>query len=122
VGLSEGRRAVKLGPEDGFICGYPTNFSKGGTTNYYHVYHVVALMMLALGGEVPVHEARVMLEWSAKWRHYMEELGEKGLKFQDPQKLLEATNKNQISPDHKDYGALLSKARTFLTTSSDGRH
>jgi len=108
--LGEGELAASFGADDGLICGYPTNFSKGGTTNYYHVYHVVGLMLLALGGEVSEEQKRSMLSWSLKWRDDIRRLSKEGLIFVDPQILLTKTNENQFAPHFSDYDAMIQKA------------
>ncbi|MGK2741203.1 D-glucuronyl C5-epimerase family protein [Tepidicaulis sp. LMO-SS28] len=53
-------RYVTFNKGDGLICGYPTNFSKGGKYNYYHVYHIVGLMLLAASPEVEAETATIL--------------------------------------------------------------
>ena len=109
--LDPARKFVAFGPKSGLICGYPTNFSKGGTTNYYHVYHVIGLMLLAMGGDVELIEQRALLDWAFKWRRDMAKMEkEEGLPFQDPEDLLKRTNESLAGVEFESFQALNSAA------------
>jgi hypothetical protein len=108
-------RSITLGPQDGLICGYPTNFSKGGVENYYHVYHIVGLMLLATGRDVTPEQSAILVEWALRWYEDMEHIQEtEGLVFHDPQDVLMRTSANQIDGQYEDFQSLLADAKALL--------
>jgi hypothetical protein len=75
------------------ICGYPTNFSKAGGKNYYHVQHFVGLLYVA--AIVPMEdETRCTLSrWAFRWRDYARTTkAPEGLSFTDAQTVLAGLN------------------------------
>lgn len=108
-------QSVSLSSNDGLICGYPTNFSKGGTKNYYHVYHTVGLMLLALGQGVEPEQRRILIEWALKWYEDMQEIQrDEGLIFETVEELLDATTANQYQVVYHSFDQLLTDARQAL--------
>jgi hypothetical protein len=108
-------QSVSLSSSNGLICGYPTNFSKGGTKNYYHVYHIVGLMLLALGEGVEPEQKRTLIEWSLKWYDDMQEIQrDEGLPFETTESMLEATTANQFRVNYNSFDQLLRDAREVL--------
>lgn len=80
------------------ICGYPTNFKKDGNKNYYHVYHVVSLMLLALSiSDISEKDLqKELLHWALKWLEYINIIEEQeNLSFIDLQDMLDSTNLNK---------------------------
>ena len=75
------------------ICGYPTNFSKVGAKNYYHVQHVVALSYLALSYPMPVDQKAALLKYAALWREDMEH--HPGMTFAHIQDVLDGLNRSK---------------------------
>lgn len=109
-----------IDPDGGLTCGYPTNFSKGGVENFYHAYHVVSLMVLALGEHITQEQQQVMIEWALLWLDDMEHIKEtEGREFRDPQLMLNAINGGKISPSYRQFDELLSEARSLMS-SQDG--
>lgn len=113
---SEDLRYVELGEGDDLICGYPTNFLKGGTRNEYHVYHVVGLMLVALSPEVSPEDKKTILKWALRWQESIDNLKEKNaqLKFISEQAMLNSINSNRSRITYVDYKKLLSRARLEL--------
>jgi hypothetical protein len=108
-------QSASLSSDTGLICGYPTNFSKGGTTNYYHVYHVVGLMLLALGEGVEIPQKRILIEWALKWYDDMQQIQrDEGLPFEPFEDMLTATTANQYRVVYSSFDQLLRDARRIL--------
>ena len=90
----EGQWAARLDAKqmdsDGFFLGYPTNFSKNGDENFYHVLHYVGLRLLveALGkpelhGLVGAEVLATCLRWADKWERYTQSATHAGRRFSD---------------------------------------
>ena len=75
------------------ICGYPTNFSKVGAKNYYHVQHIVALSYLALSYPMPEAQKASLLKYAALWREDMEH--HPGQTFAHVQDVLDGLNRSK---------------------------
>jgi hypothetical protein len=107
-------RYVRLAPDEGLICGYPTNFSHGDE-NRYHTYHIVGLLLLALGDHVEGPQRAVMIEWALRWLDDVELIGqEEGLAFREPQVWLDLINRSQLKPSEQSFQALLTSAREMI--------
>ncbi|MEM5502247.1 hypothetical protein WNY59_11675 [Ahrensia kielensis] len=84
------------------ICGYPTNFSKANTKNYYHTQHIVALLYLA---ETTIYENQVLnsrlKKIALEWLENNNSFNGEGLEFETPKKVLAGINRgkalNQIT-------------------------
>lgn len=108
-------RIVEISEEDGLICGYPTNFSKGGTHNYYHVYHVVGLMLIAMSEHIADENRRTLLEWAVEWKADVERIEkEEGLAFRSFEDMLSDINANQAEVGYTDFSELMSDAQAIL--------
>jgi len=80
------------------ICGYPTNFKKDGNKNYYHVYHVVSLMLTALSiSDISEEDLqKELLYWALKWLEDINIIEEQeNLSFIDLQDMLDSINLNK---------------------------
>lgn len=105
-------RYVTLGPERGMVCGYPTNFLKGGKKNYYHVYHIVGLMLLALGDGVDPGQRTELIEQSLAWLDDMRDIEQReGLEFHPLQDMLRDINANRSIVTFTDFAQLLDDAK-----------
>ncbi len=49
------------------FCGYPTNFLKPGGKNYYHIYHIVALLCLLDSEKIPKNVQDIFKFWIKRW-------------------------------------------------------
>lgn len=108
-------RFVSLGAQNGLICGFPTNFSKGGTHNYYHVYHIVGLMLVALSDEVDADDRKTLLTWALKWKDDMERIQKsEDLEFRSLHDMLGDINANQAKIAYSDFDKLLSDVNAAL--------
>lgn len=117
----DGGSYVSLGPETGLICGYPTNFTKAGK-NSYHVYHVVALLVLALGSDVDEDERQVLLSWALKWNDDINALKtNEGLAFQDPDQTLISINTDRRLVPHAKFAELLAEAKRVASSPQAAR-
>lgn len=109
---------------DGLICGYPTNFAKNGDTNFYHVYHVLSLMLLARSiDDLALESERVLLEWAERWLAYVESADlPDGLKFSALDDVLKGANANQLRKEADSADELVAWARRRLAelATSDG--
>jgi len=72
----------------GFFLGYPTNFSKSGGENYYHVLHFVGLRLLVdalsrpeLAGLVEPEILSTCLNWADQWERYTRSDVHEGRRF-----------------------------------------
>jgi len=105
-----GLRYFSFSPENGLWGGYPTNFAKDGIENFYHVYHIVALLLLAVGNHVEQSQREVMINWVLRWMQDMYDIEDtENLRFRDPQAMLELVNKNQIRIEESNFNRLLVK-------------
>ena len=82
--------------ELGLLAGCPTNFMKNGRENYYHVYHVVALYLLALTARDPA-QREALANVAQRWESYIESdlhkrLGTEAV-LSKPQKFLKRMNR-----------------------------
>lgn len=101
-------RVVTLSKNDGLICGYPTNFSKGGTHNYYHAYHVVGLMLLAMSEQVDGADRSALIKWALKWKSDIDHIKTtEHLQFRGLHDMLGDINANQARVTYSDFDALL---------------
>lgn len=87
-GLWIARLDAKAMARAGFFLGYPTNFSKNGGENYYHVLHVVGLRLLAeeltkpeLAGLVGAEVVAFCEHWADKWERYTHSAMHVGRRF-----------------------------------------
>jgi len=72
-------------------CGFPTNFSKWGKENYYHIYHIVALAcLLAMdqGQNFTPQERQNIIFWVNKWMDAVIQHKREGFQFTSYEKLL----------------------------------
>lgn len=99
---------------DEMICGCPTNFSKQGGLNYYHVQHVVALIYLAVAADMSDETRSKLLHWVQLWHEAMEGLTVAAmLSFADPQDVLDGINRGKVLTQLEDWeaaGALMGRA------------
>lgn len=110
IPLSDGLMGIRLSKEDGLIAGYPTNFIKNNE-NFYHVYHVVSLMLLAMRANMAKEVRKELLYWALKWREDMLYLSKtEGLKFRDCQSVLKGINGGIYAPQYSSFDDLLSDA------------
>lgn len=81
--------------DDQFICGYPTNFAKANKKNYYHIQHVVALLLLANFGNFEDESLKKsMIEVAREWYINIEKFKYKKIvDFENPQKVLDGINR-----------------------------
>ncbi len=108
-------RTVTISKDDGLICGFPTNFSKGGTHNYYHAYHVVGLLLVAMSGQVSDEDRRTLIEWALRWKDDMDYIEEaEGEVFRDLKDMIGDINANQAKVTYSDFNVLLSDALATL--------
>ncbi|WP_319532655.1 D-glucuronyl C5-epimerase family protein [uncultured Cohaesibacter sp.] len=115
----DGGRYVHLPHDDGFVCGYPTNFSKGGTHNYYHAYHVVGVLLLAFADLVGPEQKLKLIRWALKWRDdYDRIIREEELSFRPLQDMLSDINANKSSIEFPDYQNLELLARQSIAAAS----
>ena len=87
--------------ELGLLSGCPTNFMKNGRENYYHVYHVVALYLLALTTR-DFSQRKALTDMAQHWENYVEadmhkQLGSEAV-FSKPQKFLKRMNRLRAMP------------------------
>ena len=80
------------------ICGYPTNFAKYTGKNYYHVYHIVALLYLALTPsfddvELSRKVTSIALEW---WGRTKDFKNRPYSDFENPDVILKGINEGKI--------------------------
>ncbi|MEM5502239.1 D-glucuronyl C5-epimerase family protein [Ahrensia kielensis] len=107
----DGTCRIVLSTSDGLHGGYPTNFAKDGIENFYHCYHVISMLVLAVGNLVPVQQKNVIVKWALQWLDDMSFIKEKeGLIFRDPQMMLDAVNASKITPSIKKIDDLLVEA------------
>jgi hypothetical protein len=113
--IGDNLTAISFGAEDGLICGFPTNFSKGGKENYYHVYHVVGLLLLAMDDHVSPEQQLSMIHWALKWNDDIQNVSAaEALTFHEAQDVLKRTNDNQIKPAYQSFEQLLKDARSAI--------
>lgn len=104
-------RQIAFTAEDGLICGYPTNFSHDEGMNPYHVYHVVGLLLLALGDHVTDEQRSILIEWALRWHDDVERIShDEGLAFRDPDEWLRLIRNSQLKPDYRSFSELKRKA------------
>lgn len=114
---SEPLRGVTFSSDDGLICGYPTNFLKSGEINYYHVYHVVGLLLVAMSKELTPVERTALIEWALKWKGDIDRIQEaEGLKFRELQGMLDDINANRAIVSYSKFADLLKDAEAALRT------
>jgi hypothetical protein len=109
---------VVVDPSDARLtCGYPTNFMKNGDTNFYHVYHVVSLMLLARSiDDLPGPIERALLEWADRWLGYIETAELRaGLRFTSLDDILKGANAMQLRIEAESADELVSWARGRLS-------
>ena len=101
--------------DDELICGYPTNFAKKDGRNYYHSYHLVALMLLA--SYTPYNDpllssklAEIALDWFERTNLFTYA----GYEFSDPQSILrfKFIDDLQLYSEVDDFDDLVAKTRT----------
>lgn len=94
------------------ICGYPTNFAKANSKNFYHVHHVVALLLLAEYGEGLNRELRAeLIRTASAWYRAMGDYVPRSIEhFEDPQKVLDGINRGKLLVHETDAVALLERA------------
>jgi hypothetical protein len=110
-------RSVTFSSDDGLICGYPTNFLKSGEINYYHVYHVVGLLLVAMSKELTPAERTALIEWALKWKGDIDRIREaEGLKFRELQGMLDDINANRAIVTYSRFADLLKDAEAALGT------
>ncbi len=108
-------RSVTLSSDDGLICGYPTNFLKGGEINYYHVYHVVGLLLVAMSKELYPLERAALIEWAFKWKGDIDRIRRaEGLRFRELQDMLDDINANRAIISYSKFSELLKDAEAAL--------
>jgi hypothetical protein len=91
----------------GLIAGYPTNFSRQGKYNYYHVYHVVALMLLGRYVAVDDDVRNKLLAHAIRWRSYLAQKKLPAeLQFYDPETMLRHIQRSRALPEAIDFAAL----------------
>jgi hypothetical protein len=118
---SDGLHVVKLGPEDRLtLCGYPTNFSKSGKTNYYHIQHIVALRYLVMA-EVGTVSQRCRLEkFASKWDRYVGTTTvPRGMRFAKHQKVLEGLLAGAVGAEFRDWKRLEQAVTDWSGTNCD---
>lgn len=110
-----GLRSVTFGADSGLICGFPTNFSKGGTHNYYHVYHIVGLMLVGMSDEIGEADRKTLLTWALKWKADMEHIQQtENLQFRALQDMVGDINANQSKVRYSSFDKLLSDSNAAL--------
>lgn len=108
-------RSVTLSSDDGLICGYPTNFLKNGKINFYHVYHVVGLLLVAMSKELTPLERTTLIRWALKWKSDIDIVSrDEGLQFSELQDMLEGINANQSIISYSKFPDLLKDAEAAL--------
>lgn len=104
-------RTVTISKDDGLICGFPTNFSKGGTHNYYHSYHVVGLLLVAMSEQVTNEDRRTLIEWALRWKDDIDHIKEtEGEEFRALEDMIGDINANQAKVTYSDFDVLLENA------------
>ncbi len=96
---------------DKLFCGYPTNFSKFGIgKNYYHTYHVVALVCLLASADLPEEVYQTLKFWMHKWMQTIENWNSgKKLVFYDYQYVLKELYEHRAFLLTDNWNALLHK-------------
>jgi len=97
---------------DELFCGFPTNFSKWGRENYYHVYHVVSLLcLLAMGSNDDFNAAQrqEMKKWIKKWMQAVDRHTSQGLQFTSYEQLLKELKYHGACTLDVDWETLLQK-------------
>ena len=97
---------------DRLFCGFPTNFSKWGRENYYHVYHVVSLLcLLAMeeDGAFGAEQRQEMKKWIKRWMQAVDEHTDQGLQFTSYQQLLKELKYHGACTLDIDWETLLQK-------------
>jgi hypothetical protein len=120
--LIDGTSYSVVEADRGLICGYPTNFAKYSSENFYHSYHVVSLLLLAMGLHVTDDQRLVMIRWALHWLDDMDRVSKaEGLKFRNLQLMLESINDGKIEVSFTDFSELLEAAQQELMLDA-GRH
>lgn len=89
------------------IRGYPTNFSKGNGVNFYHSYHVIALMPVAHSIPMPESTRNKILSFAKKWKQYIVEKKLPDLySFNDLEGIFNLIVKNRAITESINYSAL----------------
>ncbi len=92
------------------ICGYPTNFAKYTGENYYHVYHIVALLYLAFDSGFSDDIAGQISKIAKNWWERTYDYEYKEMKdFASPQVILDGIVRGKVNPAIKDAKALFEK-------------
>lgn len=103
-----------ISPNDGPICGYPTNFSIRGDENFYHAYHVAALLILGMGDFIAEDQKKQLIGFAIKWYGDIDILERKeGLKFRDLSSVLNGIGKGRLVAGHSLNEDLLNDALLF---------
>ncbi len=109
-------RHVRFPPPRDLICGYPTNFSKDGRQNFYHVYHVVALLLLATDEHVNEAEQARLIEWAMTWHDDMQRLAQREqLEFAGTQDVLNQIMDSRIVESDMTFEDLMQQAKQILS-------
>jgi len=98
---------------DRLFCGYPTNFSKKGSKNYYHIYHVVALACILTSMDLPKPAKEHLQTYMNRWIETVNtfNLGGK-MSFNSYQVCLNSMIKNGVWTGTNNWESILTAART----------
>ncbi|WP_336071425.1 hypothetical protein [Nitratireductor rhodophyticola] len=104
-----GREVAHISLKDKeLICGYPTNFSKANGRNFYHMQHIIALRYLAEASAYENDELNSRIsEIAISWYANNDKFQGKGLKFEDPQAVLDSINRGKTLKQFTDVSRLL---------------
>ena len=107
---------------DGLICGYPTNFAKANGRNFYHIQHVVAMLLLAESPIVADPEMRQFLRDTASaWYRDIEAFEPMPIDgFESPQTVLEGMNRGKAIVAEPSAAALFERAGIELFPEHQG--
>ena len=104
----------------GLIPGYPTNFSAKGQRNFYHVYHVVALLYIAKTAATPTETRRTLVRWALRWRDYMTQRPPPdGADYAVPQTILDQLNSGKYDVSETQWEQLVQWGESVIAPSAE---
>lgn len=96
------------------LRGYPTNFLKDGTINFYHSHHIAALYMLSLSPYASSAHREVLVSYAHKWLSYMQEPRPSNLVFAPLQEIQDLVNRSLALPYKANMRDIISQQSQYL--------